>query len=279
MDGIFNNHAYRRERDLRLYVDDRLLYTAVQQSVFADTPDRTASADAFLQLHAVLHDYTLSHGQRTGGARHEPLQRRFEVMARTTPCAPAVSFNGRCLNYGDLDEQADALALHLQAAGLAPCSFCVVDLAPSLAQVRAILAVLKAGAACLQVDARIAPDAMAVVLAALAPAFCLTRSAGHVSGAAAALHTICCDEDAADLPYGWPDELPVGARTPACAHATLTPRGDLCIVVRTHRALNELLGRAPPARAEPVPWPDPGSLWRPLSSGAPVTIGRPAVLG
>lgn len=274
MDGNFNNHSYLRERNILLYVDDRLLHTATQQKSHAFGIGGVSSSHSVMQLNTVLLDYAHS-SEQADLTRHDPLQRRFEVVARTTPCAIAVRFNGRFLTYGELDEQADALALHLQAAGLAPCSFCVVDLAPSLAQVRAVLAVLKAGAACLQVDARIAPGAKAAVLAALAPSFCVTRDPAQASAATAGMHTVFCDEDADDLPYGWADEMPIGARTPACAYATLTPRGDLCIVVRTHRALNELLGRARPAGPRPFAGPDPGGLWRSLASGAPLTIDAP----
>lgn len=275
MYGTSNSNDRRVYRDISLYVDDVLLHTAMHQNMAIDAPDCSSLHHApspVMQLHAALDDYARNRSQRPSGPLHEPLQRRFEVIARTTPCATAVSFNGRCLNYGDLDEQADALALHLQARGLAPCSFCMVDLEPSLAQVRAILAVLKAGAACLQIDARLGPGTVAAVLVALAPAFCVSRDPRLGGVAGAALQTVCCDEDAADLPYGWPDELPVGARTLACAYATLTPDGNVRIDVRTHRALGELLGRAPLARPELATELDPGGLWRPLSCGSPLTI-------
>jgi len=143
--------------------------------------------------------------------------------------------------------------------------------------VRAILAILKAGAACLQIDARLGPRSVAAVLAAIAPAFCLSRGAGPGRIADAALPTICCDEDAADLPYGWADEMAVGARTLACAHATLAPGGAVCIDVRTHRALGGLLDQASLAAPPLATGLDPGALWRPLSRGASLTI-RPQVV-
>ncbi|WP_169444415.1 AMP-binding protein [Massilia niastensis] len=228
----------------------------------------TASSP-LMQLYAALCDYAGGRRETAGSPSREPLQRRFEVIARTTPCAVAVDFNGRRLTYGELDEQADALALHLQAGGLMPGSFCMVDLEPSLAQVRAILAVLKAGAACLLFDSGIAQGAAAAVLAAFRPALRFTRG-GHASRVEEEMKTICCDEDAADLPYGWPDELPVGPRTPAWAYAQLSADGDLCISVRTHQALGASLDGA--SRPAPALGADPGGLWQPLSSGAPLTI-------
>lgn len=282
MDCTANSHDDGRERNLFLYVDEQLLHIAMHQNMAPNAPGWRNPGQApspLMQLHAALDDFARSRSQRSGERFHEPLQRRFEVIARTTPCATAVSFNGRCLNYGDLDEQADALALHLQARGLAPCSFCVVDLEPSLAQVRAILAILKAGAVWLQIDARLGPRAVAAVLAALAPAFRVSRGAGQGGIAGAALTTVYCDEDAADLPYGWADEIPVGARTLACANATLAPDGNVCIDVRTHRALGELLDQAPLVNPQQVTGLDPGGLWRPLSRGTPLTIRSQVVQG
>lgn len=255
-------------RDILLYVDDCLLHAAKQQNNRFDEWSRhlATASSPLMQLYAALRDYAGVRRETAGGRSGEPLQRRFEVIARTTPCAVAVSFNGRRLTYGELDEQADALALHLQAGGLVPGSFCMVDLEPSLAQVRTILAILKAGAACLLCDSGIAQGARAAVLAAVRPAIRFTRGDGRASGETGGMRTICCDEDAADLPYGWPDELPVGARTPAVAYAKVSGDGDLCISVRTHQALGASLDGAPAADA------DPGGLWRPLSSGAPLTI-------
>jgi non-ribosomal peptide synthetase component F len=225
-----------------------------------------------MQLYSALRDYAGGARQIGGGPTLEPLQRRFEIIARTTPCAVAVSVNGRRLTYGELDEQADALALHLQVEGLMPGSFCMVDLEPSLAQVRVILAVLKAGAACLLFDSGIAKDAMAAVLAALRPAIRFARDDGRANGVTDEMRTICCNEDAADLPYGWADELPVGARTPAFASAAVSGDGDLCISVRTHQALGASLDGAAGSRPALAADADPGALWRPLSSGARLTI-------
>lgn len=271
-------------RDILLYVDDALVHTAAQQSNGGKGRNHasTTSSSSIAQLCAVLRSFSSGREFLRAGAVLEPLQRRFEVMARTTPSAIAVACNGRRLTYGELDEQADALALHLQGIGLAPRSFCVVDLEPSVAHLRAVLAVLKAGAACLQIDRRVAPAAFAAVLAVVKPSLCLTRLASPApapaDGNPDAPRAICCDEDATDLPYGWANELPVGARTPACAFASISHQGNLCISVRTHHAIgaslerNHATRRTQAADADADADANTSRLWRPLSRGAQITI-------
>lgn len=261
-------------RDIFLYVDDNLVDAALQQKIQAKRRNRAADigCSSISQLCDVLRSLSGEREFATDCAQPEPLQRRFEVMARTTPGATAVAFNGRQLTYGELDEQADALALHLQGSGLAPGSFCVVDLAPSVAQVRAVLAILKAGAACLHIDRRVVREAITAVLAVLKPTLCFTRGAVPVDSVPGAMRTICCDEDAPDLPYGFADELPVGPRTLACASASLSLQGDLCISVRTHHAIGASLDRDPAPHRAHVADADMHRLLRPLSRGAQVNI-------
>lgn len=267
-------------RDILLYVDDALVHTAAHQSNGGKGRNHasTTPSSSIAQLCAVLRSFSSGRDFMLAGAMLEPLQRRFEVMARTTPSAIAVACNGRRLTYGELDEQADALALHLQGIGLAPRSFCVVDLEPSVAHLRAVLAVLKAGAACLQIDRRVASEASAAVLAVVKPSLCLTRRAAPAGGNPGALRAICCDEDASDLPYGWANELPVGVRTPACAFASISHQGNLCISVRTHHAIgaslerNHATRRTQAADADADADANTSRLWRPLSRGAQITI-------
>jgi non-ribosomal peptide synthetase component F len=275
MSWLFNDDPRNRfYRTIWIYFDNFLLRAAVQQTNRIAPPNGTPDAFTLpvMPLHAILQDYVGRCPRPAHTHSQEPLQRRFEVMAQTTPCAVAVDFNGRRLTYGELDEQADALALHLQARGLIPGSFCLIDLEPSLAKVRVMLAVLKAGATCLQVDSGIGEGSAAAILAMVKPAVLFRHAGAGATQAPDHMRTIHCDEDAADLPFGWPDELPIGARTPAHAYATVSADGDLCIFLRTHRALGLSLDHA--AGARPAPWADadPGGLWQPLSHGAPLTI-------
>lgn len=264
MNGISRGTAECPYRDILLYVDGHLLNAAAQHNNWLE--------DSAIQLHTALREFSAVRSGLPECPARVPLQRRFEMMAQTTPCAIAVTCKGRHLTYGELDAQADALALHLQAGGLVPGSFCVVDLEPSLAQVRTILAVLKAGAACLQFASGLADSATAAVLAIVRPVIRFTRGDALAGRIHPEMRTICCDEDAGDLPQGWPDEPPIGARTPAYVFATVSINGELNIAVRTHHALGACLDAATGPRPAPPADADPVVLWRPLSSGAPLTI-------
>lgn len=208
--------------------------------------------------------------QRGSVAAVAPLQRRFEIIAQTNPAARAVACNGRVLTYGELDTQADELALQLQRDGLAPRSFCLLRLDPSLAHARAVLAILKAGAACLQVDPALTREGVSAVLAILKPALLFVHERDLAGWGDDAMRTVRCNEDPAALPYGYPDEIAVDDDTPAHVFATVSTRGGLCVKVRTHKAL-AARARAD-ADAVSLAAADPASFWRPLSTGGLLTI-------
>jgi hypothetical protein len=257
-----------------LYADDELLYAAMQQPNGAKgTAGRFGSVSALApDLGAILREYACGRNGSANGVAMEPLQRRFEIIAQTNPGAKAVRFNGRLLTYGELDAQADELALHLQRDGLLPGSFCALRLEPSLAQVRAILAVLKAGAACLQFDPALPRERLPAVLEVFRPSVLFVRDSGCAMPGSSTMRTIRCDEDATHLPHGWPDEFPVGAGTPAHAFATVFDSGGLCMSVRTHQALGACLHPICRVLAPVAVAGDPANFWRPLSEGALLTI-------
>lgn len=258
-----------------VFIDDQLIDMASQQNYPAH---RHSSASAPIgarpgDLRELLRKYADSAAALSASPPKAPLQRRFEVMAQMTPCAKAVSCNGHCLTYGELDAQADALALHLQVLGLRSGSFCLIELPPSLALIRAMLAVLKAGAACLRLDAAIGASATATAMELFRPSIRFAGStAAHNHQQDAALKTIRCDEDAAELPYGWPDEPPINHCTPACAHALVDGDGTLHIHVRTHQSISAGLDGASGHAVSPASEPDAAALWGPLSRGALLTV-------
>jgi non-ribosomal peptide synthetase component F len=203
-----------------------------------------------------------------------PLQRRFEIIAQTNPAARAVACNGRILTYGELDTQADELALQLQRDGLPPGSCCLLRLEPSLAFARAILATLKAGAICLQIDPALPHERCAAVIELLKPALLFVHERDTVGWGDDAMRTVRCGEDPAPLPYGWPDESPVVDDTPAHVFATLSADGDLRTRICTHKALGASLDAVADARL--LEAADPATFWRSLSTGALLTIIPPA---
>lgn len=272
---MFNNSGGRPQqatRDVFLYIDSRL-YAGATQHIAGFYRENSALYQCLPEL-ASLHAVVERFVQRGASECYErpllPLQRCFEVAAYTTPGARAVNCKGQWLTYGELDAQADALALHLQHCGLKPGKFCLIDLAPSIAQIRATLAVLKAGAACMYLAAGTDAPGKALGLAVMRPAMRLVRDGACAAGDGASedLQTICCNEDAPPLPYGWPEEQPIDAHTPASAHVVVSAGGDLQLHLRTHVSLSA--GLEPwhgllQSRSQQC---DPDIMWRPLSTGA-----------
>lgn len=76
----------------------------------------------------------------------------FAVQAARTPDAVAVEDEGETLTYGQLDSRADHLARRLEALGAGPETVIAVALPRSTRLVTALLAIAKAGAACLPID-------------------------------------------------------------------------------------------------------------------------------
>ena len=253
--------------NISLFLDDDTLYTA---------PQYRSELHILRKLCRTLHpsDY----GCVTINNLHSlPLQRRFEVNAQTFPGAPAVKAGGQLLTYGELDNQADELALYLQRRGLHAGCFCIVRLEPSIAEVRVILAILKAGAAYVKFDPGLGPQHEAAVFDVLEPPFLFVHVTEALSPKAGRLQVVGCEDGPMDLPYGWPDEAKVEARTPACAVVCATPGGGVCISMRTHQSLafrervparsrRSTRGRSSRAHHDPL------NFWQVLSKGALMVI-------
>lgn len=272
MKGISGFTSTDVKRDVLLFIDGRL-YAAATQHIYCGSMEDAAlcqPSPALYKLQSALERYLRRGAPVPGAMPLLPLQRRFEVAAQATPCARAVSCKDRWLTYGELDAQADALALHLQTTGLQPGRFCIIDLAPSIAQIRTTLAVLKAGAACMYLGPETGGLARALTSAVIRPALRFVCDGASVDEAD--VRTICCGEDAADLPYGWPDEQPVDSHSPASAHVLLSDDGSLQLHLRTHASLGASiepwLGQLP----SQSPQQDPNIMWRPLSRGAPYKL-------
>ncbi|HWH01588.1 MAG TPA: amino acid adenylation domain-containing protein [Pilimelia sp.] len=101
----------------------------------------------------------------------------FAAQVRRVPDAPAVVCDGRTLSYAELDARANRLARMLVRRGLGPERFAGVVLPRSLDLMVALLAVLKAGAAYVAVDATYPPERMAFMLKDADPVVVLTHGA------------------------------------------------------------------------------------------------------
>ncbi|MET9826173.1 amino acid adenylation domain-containing protein, partial [Streptomyces sp. NPDC006349] len=99
---------------------------------------------------------------------------QFEAQAAATPREPAVCFGSQVLSYRELNVRANRLAHALIARGVGPESTVALALPRSPAQVVAILAVLKAGAAHLPLDPGHPAARIRFMLDDARPALCLT---------------------------------------------------------------------------------------------------------
>ncbi|MFF8669641.1 condensation domain-containing protein [Streptomyces sp. NPDC015242] len=88
----------------------------------------------------------------------------FVQQAARTPHAPAVHHGDTTLTFAELDAAADGLAAALLARGAGPETIVAVALPRGPGLVVALLAVLKAGAACMPLDPAYPPERIALML-------------------------------------------------------------------------------------------------------------------
>ena len=100
----------------------------------------------------------------------------FTAQAERTPDATALLDESTQLTYRDLDEKSNRLAAYLQQRGVGPETAVGIYLDPSWQMVVCILAVLKAGGACLPLDPSYPAERHASVLADSRVKWLLTRS-------------------------------------------------------------------------------------------------------
>ncbi|MFB6595228.1 amino acid adenylation domain-containing protein, partial [Streptomyces diastaticus] len=174
----------------------------------------------------------------------------FEERARRDPAAPAVTFEGATLTYGELDARAARLAAHLAGRGVGPESRVGLVLPRSAELVVAILAVLKAGGAYVPVDPASPADRIAYILTDSAVELAVTsRAAGHAlpggPDGAPAVRTVVLDapETLRVLAEGPARPAPVAVGADSAAYVIYTsgstgrPKG----VVVTHGNVARLL--------------------------------------
>ena len=102
---------------------------------------------------------------------------RFAAQAARTPEALAIAAGGETLTFGELDRRAGRLARRLRAAGVGPESRVALLLDRTADLPVALLAVWKAGGACLPLDPASPPERLAALLADAEPAVLIHRGA------------------------------------------------------------------------------------------------------
>lgn len=218
----------------------------------------------------------------------DTLQRRFEVYAQTNPGAVAVKTPAMQLTFGELDAQADGLAVLLQQRGLGPGCLCVIDIAPSASLARALIAVLKAGAVAALPGPAPAAGKPPLVLAVDAADAAGTKAETEAKAAPDASRCGCA-EDGAGLPYAWPLEYPTHRLSPAFARRTTTAGGMPQLSVLSHVAIIgdllalqrvQALGHGDALLLNPdlTPSTFPWELLWPLSHGARLVVPQEAEL-
>jgi amino acid adenylation domain-containing protein len=158
--------------------------------------------DARTRCH-VLYDLN-----RTAVLSHEaPFPVLFEEQAARTPDADAVVSDGERLTYAELNARANRLGRLLRARGVAPGVPVALAFRPSVGQVAALLAVLKAGGAYFPLGLDNPPERLKLLLHGAGVPFVLTDSslAGLFSRFAETLAVddaegLLAKEPASDLP-------------------------------------------------------------------------------
>lgn len=117
----------------------------------------------------------------------------FEEQARRTPDNAALVFEGRRLNYDELDKRANQLARHLREIGVKPESLVGVYMERSVEMVVGLLGILKAGGAYVPLDPDYPRERLSYMLADAGVSVLLTQQPLLASLPTHAVETLCLD--------------------------------------------------------------------------------------
>ncbi|MBA3485668.1 MAG: amino acid adenylation domain-containing protein [Lysobacter sp.] len=153
------------------------------------------------------------------------LHELFEAVAARRPDAVALVFEGEQLSYRALDERANCLAHYLVARGVRPEARVAICLERGFAQVVSLLAVLKAGAAYVPLDAGHPDGRLRDTVANCDPSMLITsRALATRFSADSSLPVLCVDDGIVH------DAL---ARLPANAPTTTAAAHNLAYIIYT----------------------------------------------
>jgi amino acid adenylation domain-containing protein len=108
--------------------------------------------------------------------REKLVHELFEEQVQRTPHAEAVVYEGRSLNYSELNSRANQLAWYLREKGVHPDQLVGLCVERSLEMVVGLLGILKAGGAYLPLDPSYPPERLQYMLSNAAPHLLLTQS-------------------------------------------------------------------------------------------------------
>ena len=144
------------------------------------------------ERHALLAEWSRDEAEYPVGCLHE----LFEARVAVAPDAPAATYEGETLSYGELNARANRLAHHLRELGVGPETLVALCLRRSLDLVVAVVAVLKAGGAYVPLDPDYPADRLSFVLSDTAAPVLLTQEELLHVLPPVDISIVCVDRDA-----------------------------------------------------------------------------------
>jgi amino acid adenylation domain-containing protein/FkbM family methyltransferase len=148
----------------------------------ASNRDRTLASLRYIDQEELDRIVAMSRSDDGVATPLEPVTALFDRVVATRPNAVALEAAGSALTYRDLDRRAGSIAAGLSAEGLAPGDFVALAAKPGIAQVAALIGILKAGMTPVPIDHSFPALRNAAILAIAAPKAVLTD--GCLTGAA-----------------------------------------------------------------------------------------------
>jgi arthrofactin-type cyclic lipopeptide synthetase B len=229
VDDAAEGFVLTMETDTRIAASRLIGYvTAALQSLceaLETTPERAA-----LSLSVVPEGERQQLIERFNGAPQEYPQadlihELFERQADRAPDAIAVSYEGRSLTYGELNERANRLAHYLIAQGVGPDRLVGICVERSLEMVVGLLGILKAGGAYLPLDPGIPVERLQYLLQDADPKVLLTQSQIRSRVGTPGAQVIELDAHWGEIerhPHGNPRAIELGVRAEHLAYVIYT---------------------------------------------------------
>jgi non-ribosomal peptide synthetase component F/acyl carrier protein len=168
----------------------------------------------------------------------------FEAQARRSPAAVAHVFEGDGVTYGELNRRADRRAGRLKGLGVAPEVRVAISAAPSAKLFVGLLAILKAGGACVLLGPSLTREQMSFVLKDARVSVLLTRQALSNAPAECVEHVLSLDTEEEEQPETAVDAESFAAPDMdnlACVVYASAAGGETRGMMLTHRALSNRL--------------------------------------
>ena len=181
----------------------------------------------------------------------------FETQAALTPAAPALAFEQRTLSYADLNARANRIARCLVARGVQPGAMVGLCMGRSLDMVAGILAILKAGAACVPLDPGSPKQRLEMIVDDTGMRMVLTQDTLRGQFVECGVEALALDADGGETAGQGSENLDIGVRPDDVAYVIYTsgstgrPKGVLLVhrgLVNQHVFARQFYGLGPQDR-------------------------------